>query len=118
MPSRIRYLLVGTGSRARMYADAIAGPHADVAELVACADTNAGRLDWHESRLTATRTPAPARFDVHLLESAIREHRADRVIVASLDVTHAGYVAEALGRCGQGGRARRRPRLTTAVRAR
>ena len=53
MASRTRYALVGTGSRAQMYLDAIAGPHAAVAELVAWSDTNPGRLDWYDSRLRA-----------------------------------------------------------------
>jgi hypothetical protein len=33
-----RYALIGSGHRAQMYLDAIAGPHADVAELVAMLD--------------------------------------------------------------------------------
>lgn len=96
MPARIRYLLIGTGSRAQLYVDAITGPHADSAELVAWTDTNPGRLDWHEARLAASGAAAPARVDHNHLESAIHEHRIDRVIVTSPDFTHAGYIAEAL----------------------
>ena len=96
MPHRTRYLLIGTGSRARMYLDAIAGPHAEVAELVGWSDTNQGRLDLYERRLAEAGVPAPARFAPEQLAEAVREHRADRVIVTSPDFTHARYVAAAL----------------------
>ena len=96
MNTRIRYALVGAGSRAQMYLDAIAGPHSDVAELVAWADTNTGRLDWYETRLTAAGVAAPARFAPAELAAAIAEHDVERVIVTSPDFTHAGYVVAAL----------------------
>jgi predicted dehydrogenase len=92
--SRIRYALVGVGSRAQMYLDAIAGAHADVAELVAWSDSNPGRLDWSQHRVPALG--APARFDAGDLATAIAEHRVERVIVTSPDVTHARYVIAAL----------------------
>jgi predicted dehydrogenase len=96
MNTRIRYALVGAGSRAQMYLDAIAGPHSGVAELVAWADTNQGRLDWHEARLAAAGVAAPARFAPAALRDAIAEHGIQRVIVTSPDFTHAGYVVAAL----------------------
>lgn len=37
-----RYALLGTGGRAQLYLDALTGPYASVAELVAWGDTNAG----------------------------------------------------------------------------
>ncbi|GAA4158201.1 Gfo/Idh/MocA family oxidoreductase [Gryllotalpicola daejeonensis] len=93
-----RYLLVGTGSRAQMYLDAIAGPHSDVAELVAWADTNPGRLDHYEARLTAAGAAKPARVEAspEAVAAAVRAHAIDRVIVTSPDFTHARYVADAL----------------------
>ena len=96
MNTRIRYALVGAGSRAQMYLDAIAGPHSDVAELVAWADTNSGRLDWYETRLAASGVAAPVRFDPAELAAAIAAHDVERVIVTSPDFTHAGYVVAAL----------------------
>lgn len=92
MTSRVRYAIVGTGSRAQMYLDAIAGPHADVAELVAWSDSNPGRLDVYERRLGI----APARFEPEALGDAVRDHRVDRVIVTSPDWTHARYIVTAL----------------------
>ncbi len=92
---RLRYGLIGAGSRAQMYLDAIAGPHREVAELVAWADTNPGRLDfsqaWGDRELGE-----PVRFDPAELAEAVRQHRLDRVIVTTPDVTHADYIVTAL----------------------
>ncbi|MCU1410085.1 MAG: gfo/Idh/MocA family oxidoreductase [Rhodoglobus sp.] len=93
--ARLRYAIVGTGSRAQMYIDAITGPHAEVAELVAWADTNPGRLGYYEERLPSG-TPAPHRFTPDQLAAVVAEHRVDRVIVTSPDATHAAHVATAL----------------------
>ena len=88
--TRFRYALVGVGSRAQMYLDAIAGDHADVAELVAWSDPNPGRLDWSLARVPALGDPA--RFDASDLADVVRDRRIDRVIVTSPDFTHAGYL--------------------------
>jgi len=96
MAPRTRYALVGTGSRAQMYLDAIAGPHADVAELVAWSDTNVGRLEWYDRRLRAAGFPSPARFSPDGLGAAVGEFAIDRVIVTSPDWTHARHVVAAL----------------------
>ena len=77
-----------------MYLDAIAGPHADVAELVALLDVNPARREFHRDRV-------PAFADVVLagpeqLEDVIREQRVDRVIVTSVDRLHAEHVVRSL----------------------
>lgn len=92
--TRHRYALVGVGSRAQMYLDAIADPHADSAELVAWSDPNPGRLDWSLARVPALGTPA--RFEAADLAEVVRTQRIDRVIVTSPDVTHARYIVAAL----------------------
>lgn len=92
--TRHRYALVGVGSRAQMYLDAIAGSHAGAAELVAWSDPNPGRLDWSLARVPALGDPV--RFDAADLASVIVAERVDRVIVTSPDVTHAEYVVAAL----------------------
>lgn len=91
---RHRYALVGVGSRAQMYLDAIAGDHADVATLVAWSDPNPGRLDWSSSRVPALGEPV--RFAADDLAATITEQRVDRVIVTSPDSTHARYIVAAL----------------------
>jgi len=94
--SRVRYALVGTGSRARMYLAAMTGQHADVAELVAWSDTNPGRLATYQEQLYGASGPAPARFDPDALGEAVRAHGIDRVIITSPDDTHAHLIAAAL----------------------
>ncbi|MFF2631689.1 Gfo/Idh/MocA family protein [Microbacterium sp. NPDC058021] len=91
-----RYALVGTGSRAQMYIDALAGPYADTAELVAWADPNPGRVDWYERRVTDAGAAAPARFDAAEVGAAVARHGIQRVIVTSPDWTHADIVVAAL----------------------
>ncbi len=92
MPPRQRYALVGAGSRAQMYLDAITGIHSDAAELVALGDVNPGRMDWHATRLGID----PLRFAPADLPGVVRDHGIDRVIVTSPDATHADLVASAL----------------------
>ncbi|MEE1617674.1 Gfo/Idh/MocA family protein [Brachybacterium sp. J153] len=91
---RTRYALIGSGHRAQMYLDAIAGPHADVAELVALIDVNPARREFHRDRV-------PSFADVRLggpeeLEAIIAEEKVDRVIVTSVDRLHAEHVVRSL----------------------
>ncbi|MEE1942915.1 Gfo/Idh/MocA family oxidoreductase [Streptomyces sp. TRM 70361] len=95
-PSPPRYALVGAGSRARMYLDAVTGPHASRARLVAWSDTNPGRLDVYERRLRAAGAEVPVRFAPGGTADAVRRHRIDRVIVTTPDATHADLVTAAL----------------------
>ena len=89
-----RYALIGSGHRAQMYLDAIAGPHADVAELVAMLDVNPARLDFHRDRVPAFAEVVLA--GPERLEQVIAEQRVDRVIVTSMDRLHAEHVVRAL----------------------
>ncbi len=93
--NRLRYGLLGAGSRSQMYLDAIAGPHRDVAQLVAWSDTNPGRLDFSE-HWEGRDLGEPARFDPADLETAIAAFRLDRVIITTPDFTHADYIVRAL----------------------
>jgi predicted dehydrogenase len=94
MTNRLRYALIGTGSRAQMYLDAIAGPHADQAELVAVGDTNPGRVEWSLAQHPALG--APLRFEPGDLADIVPTHQIDRVIVTTPDLTHADYIVTAL----------------------
>ena len=94
--TRTKYALVGTGSRAQMYLDAITGAHADVAELVAWTDTNAGRLDFSERHFRDRGMEPPARFAAEQLADIVARDGVERVIITSPDFTHADFVVAAL----------------------
>lgn len=94
MSERLRYALVGSGSRAQMYLAAIAGPHADRAELVAIADTNPGRVAW--SVAAHPQLGEPLAFAPEDLSRVVREQAVDRVIVTTPDATHVDFIVAAL----------------------
>ncbi len=99
---KTRFALVGAGSRAEMYVNAIMGAHADVADLVAIGDVNPGRTDYYTAlagRLRAEHGNAaqiPSSFDPTELTAFIKDNGIDRVIVTTPDFTHADYIVEAL----------------------
>lgn len=96
LSSPLRYALVGTGSRAQMYIDALTGEHAGVGRLVAWSDTNPGRIGVYEERLRRAGTPLPARFAPDEVGEAVRRHAVDRVIVTPPDARHADVIVAAL----------------------
>jgi predicted dehydrogenase len=96
--SKRRYVVVGTGHRVRMYLDAMAGDHRDVAELAGLIEPNPGRLRVHVDRLaeagldmTGVLTGPPEQ-----LEDLIAKARADRAIITSPDFTHAELIVRCL----------------------
>src|SRR4029453_8127706 len=96
--SKRRYVVVGTGHRVRMYLDAMAGDHRDAAELVALIEPNPGRLRVHVNRLAEAGLDVTGVLTGHPeeLEDVIAKARADRAIITSPDVTHAGLIARCL----------------------
>lgn len=92
-----RYALVGTGSRATMYLDAIADTYADSAQLVGLCDLSQTRMNWHNRRLNTRfgMAPAPA-YDAADFDRMIAETRPDVVIVTTVDATHHTYICRAL----------------------
>jgi predicted dehydrogenase len=92
MAERIRYAVVGLGSRARMFTAAITGPYRDTGELVGFCDPNPTRMAFHNKEL-GTDVPRyrPADF-IRMLA----EQRVDRVIVTSIDRTHHRYIVAAM----------------------
>ena len=97
MSRRRRYAIVGTGSRAGMFVDAIAGTYRETADLVGLCDVSQARMDWHNRRLYAMagvgRRPAylADRFD-----RMVAETRPDTVIVTTVDATHHLYITRAM----------------------
>lgn len=94
--SRRRYAIVGTGSRSRMYQDAIEKSYAAHAELVGVCDTNPGRMELARARSTQNGATPPPAFAPEDFEKMLRDGRADVVIVTTMDSTHAEYIVRAL----------------------
>jgi predicted dehydrogenase len=91
------YALVGTGGRARMFYQAILGPHREHSRLVALCDTNQVRMDFTNGVISgelggqAVPTYKAADFG-----KMVAETRPDTVIVTSIDRTHHHYIIAAL----------------------
>jgi predicted dehydrogenase len=64
MSRRQRYAIVGTGSRAGLYIDAISGPYRETAELVGLCDLSQTRMAWHNRRLEAEGLTPDQRTEV------------------------------------------------------
>jgi predicted dehydrogenase len=96
--SKRRYVVVGTGHRVQMYLGAIAGDHADDAELVGLLDSNPGRVQYHLGRLAeaGVDTAGIVTGSGDDLEKVLADQKADRLIVTSPDFTHADYIVRGL----------------------
>ena len=91
-----RYALVGTGSRAAMYVDALVGIHSNAGSIVAWCDTNATRMSHYDRVLAMAGLAAPRQYGPDTFDLLMREQRPEVVIVTSPDYTHAQYVVAAL----------------------
>jgi predicted dehydrogenase len=93
---RTRYAIVGTGSRATMYVDAICGTHAGHAELAALCDTSSVRVAYHNQRLASRfdRDEVPG-YDAGAFGRMLAEQRPDVVIVTTVDAYHHQYIVAA-----------------------
>ncbi len=98
MGHRKRYALVGTGSRAGMYIEAITGTYHEIAELVALCDLSPTRMNWYNRRLqeTAGLGPLPT-YSADQFEQMIADTKPDTVIVTSIDASHHLYIIRAMG---------------------
>jgi predicted dehydrogenase len=98
MPKK-RYALVGAGSRASMYLDALATTYRDEGELVALCDVSQTRMDWHLSRLQrraglhSIPTYLASQFELMLAQT-----HPDLIIVTTTDATHHLYIIQAMER--------------------
>lgn len=91
--SKKRYAIVGTGSRAGMYVEAITSTYADSAELVALCDLSQTRMNWYNQKLGPLACPTyhPDEFD-----RMVQETKPDVVIVTTIDATHHTYIVRAM----------------------
>ncbi len=90
-----RYMIVGVGSRYRMYLDAILSEHSHSAHIVALCDINPHRLDLAMERAKAGGAN-PLSGPPEKFEELIRTGRVDIVIVTSIDRTHDEYIVRSM----------------------
>ncbi len=91
-----RYAIVGTGSRAGMYINAITTTYRDSAELVALCDISHVRMNWHNQQLiTDGFSPRPT-YSATDFDTMIKETKPDIIIVCSMDRTHHLYIIRAM----------------------
>ncbi|MEB2847992.1 gfo/Idh/MocA family oxidoreductase [Rhizobiales bacterium RZME27] len=95
--SKKKYVLVGTGARARMFYEALARDYREHGELVALCDTNQTRMDYTNKVLVEEfgleQLPTYKAEDFGRM---LDETGADVVIVTSIDRTHHLYIIAAL----------------------
>jgi predicted dehydrogenase len=95
-PRRKTYAIVGCGSRARMYQDALWGPHRAAGDLVAICDVNPGRMAYVDRRAAEARATAPRHWLATDFDRMLAEHRPDALIVTPPDAYHDDYIVRAL----------------------
>ncbi len=95
-PAAKRYAIAGTGSRSRMYQDAIQIKYNHCAELVGLCDTNAGRLRLAQNLAKENGQATPAAYPASGFERMIAETRPEVVIVTTVDGFHHHYIVRAL----------------------
>lgn len=87
-----RYAIVGTGSRAVMFRDALVNVYKDKAELAALYDLNPIRMKaWAEDGELNVPLYEPNQFD-----EMIRKEKIDSVIVTTIDRTHHRFICRAM----------------------
>ena len=91
-----RYAIVGVGSRAYMYLNAIQKSHAPYAELVAACDLNPGRLELVRKHATDAGRSAPRTYLAADFDKMIAESKPDTVIVTTVDGTHDDHLVRAM----------------------
>jgi predicted dehydrogenase len=93
MAERKRYAIVGTGGRAKMFVDAIAGEFVEMAELTALCDLSQTRMDWHNRRRHELYgQPTVPTFHADEFDRMVQETQPDTVIVTTMDSTHHEYI--------------------------
>ncbi|MCP2333845.1 MULTISPECIES: Gfo/Idh/MocA family protein [Actinoalloteichus] len=93
---RTRYALVGLGSRAEMYVNALASGFPDTAELVALCDSNQTRIAAYNGWLTDAGHPALPAYTPDRFEEMLTAERVDAVIVCTTDSAHDHYLVSAM----------------------
>lgn len=95
-PGKTSYALVGVGSRAGMYREAVHKTYADHTQMVGFCDLNEGRLKLAQAQAQQLGAGAVPIYAAKDFERMIRETKPDIVIVTTKDATHDHYIIRAL----------------------
>jgi predicted dehydrogenase len=93
--SRRKFVIVGMGSRSRMYLTAITKTFAEGNELVGICDTNPGRMDL-AANFVAPNGAKPKKYAAADFDKMLKTLKPDCVIVTTPDAFHDDYIVRAL----------------------
>ena len=91
-----RYAIVGTGSRHRMFRDAIVGKYSGHCELVAFCDNNEGRMRLSNRDIAETGHPEVPMYSDADFDKMVAEVKPDAVVVTTRDSFHDKYIVRAM----------------------
>lgn len=92
-----KYVQVGTGSRARMYYEALCTTYKDTCDLVGLCDLSQTRMDYTNRVIREEFGHAPVPTYLYTeFDRMIDETKPDAVIVTSIDRTHHQYIIRAM----------------------
>ena len=91
-----KYALVGTGSRARFFYEAIASTYSATSEMVAFCDISPTRMDYANTLLQKCGAAAVPTYKHAEFEKMIKETMPDYVIVATVDRNHDYFIIKAM----------------------
>jgi len=95
-PRARRYAIVGVGHRSYLYQTAIQKTYAPAIELVAAADTNAGRLNVAADFARKAGREPPKTYLAHDFDKLVAETKPEVVIVTTVDGFHHEYICRAM----------------------
>jgi predicted dehydrogenase len=97
MNPKKRYAIVGTGSRAGMYIDALATTYRPFAEIVGLCDLSQTRMSWHNRQMQEKHGLAPRpTYPASQFDQMVSQTQPDTVIVATIDASHHTYITRAM----------------------
>ena len=94
---KTKYVIVGLGSRSKMFTQAILKDYKEQAELVGLCDLNRTRMDWHNKNFQERFGISPIKtYHCSDFDKMITEQKPDKVIVTTMDRTHHRYICRAM----------------------
>lgn len=92
-----RIALVGTGGRGISFVEPVVGTYSATNELVALCDLSPTRMAYYNELIGSrwNHPPAPA-YAADRFDQMLAEQRPDRVVICTVDRTHADYIVRSL----------------------